>query len=137
MRQTGRMSPSPIATLRPFSGFSVNDIEAAESFYRDVLGFDVARTPFGVQLGLGDGVEVWVYERPDHTPAAYTMLNLPVDDIDAAVDELVSRGVTFERYAEIPQDEKGIARGIQANMGPDIAWFTDPAGNVLSVLQAP
>jgi catechol 2,3-dioxygenase-like lactoylglutathione lyase family enzyme len=126
-----------IASARPFSGFSVNDLDAAESFYRDALGFSVNRGSDDLQLDLGDGVSVFVYAKPDHTPASFTILNLPVDDIDAAVDELQSRGVTMERYDAMPQDDKGIARGIQANMGPDIAWFTDPAGNVLSVLQNP
>lgn len=128
---------TPIASERPFSGFSVDDLDAAEAFYRDVLGLTVERQPDGLRLGLGDGVGIWVYPKPNHTPASYTMLNLPVDDIDRAVDELVSRGVVIELYEGMPQDEKGIARGIEANMGPDIAWFTDPAGNVISVLQNP
>lgn len=128
---------TPIASERPFSGFSVDDLDAAETFYRDVLGLTVERQPDGMRLGLGDGVSIWVYPKTNHTPASYTMLNLPVDDIDRAVDELVSRGVVIELYEGMPQDGKGIARGIEANMGPDIAWFTDPAGNVISVLQNP
>ena len=128
---------TPIASERPFSGFSVDNLDAAETFYRDVLGLTVERQPDGLRLGLGDGVSIWVYPKPNHMPASYTMLNLPVDDIDRAVDELVSRGVVIELYEGMPQDEKGIARGIEANMGPDIAWFTDPAGNVIAVLQNP
>ena len=114
---------------QPFSGFSVNDIAAAERFYRDVLGLDVSEQYGMLRLRLGDDTSVLVYPKEDHVPASFTILNFPVDNIEA-VDELVRRGVTFERYDAAPQDDKGIARG----QGPDIAWFTDPAGNVLSVL---
>ena len=118
-----------------FSGFSVPDIEAARQFYGDTLGL---RTEVNQEMGgmltlhLGGGKDVLVYPKPDHTPATYTVLNFPVDDVEREVDELSAKGVRFERYAGFEQDEKGIARG----MGPDIAWFTDPAGNVLSVLQS-
>ena len=115
---------------QPFSGFSVNDIAAAERIYRDVLGLDVSEQYGMLRLRLGDDTSVLVYPKEDHVPASFTILNFPVDNIDEAVDELVRRGVTFERYDAAPQDDKGIARG----QGPDIAWFTDPAGNVLSVL---
>jgi catechol 2,3-dioxygenase-like lactoylglutathione lyase family enzyme len=104
---------------KAFSGFAVPDIEAARAFYADTLGIRTTE-----EHGL-------IYPKPDHTPADYTILNFPVDDIEAAVDQLVERGVTFKRYDGMEQDERGIMRA----GGPFIAWFTDPAGNVLSVLQ--
>jgi len=119
-----------------FSGFAVDDLDAARTFYTDVLGLDVAgmtEVPGGLlQLNIAGGHPVMVYPKPDFAPATYTILNFPVDDIDRAVDELTARGVRFERYDGFEQDEKGIQRGEE---GPLIAWFTDPAGNVLSVLQ--
>jgi catechol 2,3-dioxygenase-like lactoylglutathione lyase family enzyme len=113
-----------------FSGFAVPDIDEAERFYGDTLGLDTKVENGLLSLNIAGGRPVLVYPKPDFQPASYTVLNFPVDDIDAAVDELSSRGVTFERYEGFDQDEKGIARG----NGPDIAWFTDPAGNILSVL---
>lgn len=119
-------------TSKAFSGFSVDDLDAAEAFYRDTLGVTVNEAPGGMRsLQLTPDHAVLVYPKPNHTPASFTILNFPVDDIDAAVDELTRRGVRFERYEGIGQDEKGIMR----DLGPPIAWFTDPAGNVLSVLQ--
>jgi catechol 2,3-dioxygenase-like lactoylglutathione lyase family enzyme len=120
-----------------FSGFTVNDLAKAKEFYTKTLGLKLADESMGLQLDLPGGGSAFVYEKPDHEPAKYTMLNFVVDDIDAAVEELGKQGVTFERYPDMPmqQDEKGIARGLAANMGPDIAWFTDPAGNILAVLQ--
>lgn len=115
-----------------FSGFSVDDLNAAKEFYSKTLGLEVVEIPEGLTLRIGT-TEVFIYQKPDHTPATFTILNFPVDNIDAAVDELVKRGVTFEHYDNMT-DEKGIARGIAANQGPDIAWFKDPAGNFLSVL---
>jgi catechol 2,3-dioxygenase-like lactoylglutathione lyase family enzyme len=116
-----------------FSGFAVDDLDAARSFYGDTLGLNVSDGPMGIlSLDLADGRSIMVYPKPDFTPATYTILNFPVDDVDAAVDELTSRGVEMERYEGFDQDEKGIARG----EGPDIAWFKDPAGNILSVLRA-
>jgi len=116
-----------------FSGFAVDDLDAARAFYGETLGLNVSDGPMGVlSLDLADGRSIMVYPKPDFTPATYTILNFPVDDVDAAVDELTSRGVEMERYEGFDQDEKGIARG----EGPDIAWFTDPAGNILSVLRA-
>ncbi|MGY2009589.1 VOC family protein [Nocardia gipuzkoensis] len=114
-----------------FSGFSVDDIEAAKTFYAETLGIPVSEENGMLQLHLGGGGTVLVYPKPDHTPATFTVLNFPVPDIEAAVDELDRRDVRFERYEFAEQDEKGIHRG----GGPLIAWFTDPAGNVLSVLQ--
>jgi predicted enzyme related to lactoylglutathione lyase len=113
------------------SGFSVNDSAAAKQFYGDVLGLAVEENPEMaglLRLGIGNGV--MIYEKQDHRPATFTVLNFPVTDVDAAVDELTGKGVTFERYEGFAQDDKGISRG----QGPDIAWFTDPAGNILSVL---
>jgi hypothetical protein len=89
----------------------------------------------GTTLTLPGGATVWMYPKEDHMPATYTMLNFVVSDIDEAVDELTKKGIVFEHYPGSPQDEKGIARGKDANMGPNIAWFKDPAGNILAVLQ--
>jgi catechol 2,3-dioxygenase-like lactoylglutathione lyase family enzyme len=118
-----------------FSGFSVNDLEAARAFYVDILGLDPLDNPMGMlEFQFLHGGRVIIYPKPNHEPATFTVLNFPVDDIDATVDELAARGVVFERYEGIEHDEKGISRGKAAGMGPDIAWFTDPAGNILSVL---
>ena len=118
-----------------FSGFSVDDPERARAFYEDTLGLRVSviEGPRGsmLRLHLGSGADVFVYSKPDHTPAAFTVLNFPVPDVAAAVDELAAKGVTFQRYEGMPFDERGIMIG----GGPLIAWFTDPAGNVFSVLQ--
>ena len=115
-----------------FSSFAVSDTEAARAFYGDVLGIEVSDIPEAglLQLNISGGHPVMVYPRPDHVPATYTILNFPVPDVEAAVDALTDKGVTFERYEGFDQDEKGISRG----MGPDIAWFTDPSGNLLAVL---
>lgn len=120
-----------------FTGFSVDDIDRARGFYADVLGLEVADEHGMLDLRLATGGHVLVYPKGDHhVPAAFTVLNFPVGDIDAAVDALTAAGVTFERYPEMPEpDARGIHRGLGG--GPDIAWFTDPAGNVLSVMQEP
>jgi catechol 2,3-dioxygenase-like lactoylglutathione lyase family enzyme len=116
-----------------FSGFSTNDIDAAKRFYADTLGLDARIGDMGIlELHLAGGGEVIVYPKESHQPATFTVLNFLVEDIDAAVDELTAAGVAFERYEGMPQDAKGIMRG----NGPDIAWFTDPAGNILSVIKA-
>jgi catechol 2,3-dioxygenase-like lactoylglutathione lyase family enzyme len=115
-----------------FSGFSVDDIGRAREFYGGTLGLDVRDFEGMLELRLGGGATVLVYPKDDHVPATFTILNFPVDDVDRAVDDLTAAGVSFERYPQFDQDEKGIMRG----NGPDIAWFTDPAGNVLSVLHA-
>jgi catechol 2,3-dioxygenase-like lactoylglutathione lyase family enzyme len=117
---------------RAFSGFSVDDVPRARAFYGDTLGLDVSDQNGLLNLHIAGDRDTLIYPKPDHTPASFTILNFPVDDIDAAVDELTARGVQFERYDEFDMDEKGIARGPQ---GPYIAWFRDPAGNILSVLQ--
>ncbi|MEO5921688.1 MAG: VOC family protein [Pseudolysinimonas sp.] len=122
-----------LTTTSAFSGFSVDDQSAALAFYKDKLGLDVRDTGMGLELHVG-AIHVFIYPKDDHAPATFTVLNFEVADIDAAVDELVAAGVTLERYEGSHQDDKGIARGKSANMGPDIAWFKDPAGNILSVL---
>jgi catechol 2,3-dioxygenase-like lactoylglutathione lyase family enzyme len=119
---------------KAFSGFAVDDLEAAKKFYGDTLGIEVTEEEMGVlTLHIAGDRPVLIYPKPDFTPATYTILNFPVDDIDQAVDELTGRGVTFERYDRFEQDENGIARS--GDDGPDIAWFKDPAGNILSVLE--
>jgi catechol 2,3-dioxygenase-like lactoylglutathione lyase family enzyme len=117
-----------------FSGFSVEDIQKAQEFYSETLGLEVSEDHGMLTLHLATGGVVLIYPKDDHTPASYTILNFPVDDIEQAVDELMSKGVTFEHYENMT-DERGIARGIAKHQGPDIAWFKDPAGNILSVLQ--
>jgi catechol 2,3-dioxygenase-like lactoylglutathione lyase family enzyme len=117
---------------RAFSGFSVNDLDVAREFYGKTLGLPVEESPAGLQLKIGNGI--LIYPKLDHQPSTYTMLNFPVDSIDDAVDELTGKGITFEHYGGIT-DKKGVARGLSHDRGPDIAWFKDPAGNILSVLQ--
>jgi len=119
---------------KAFSGFSVNDLAAAKRFYGQTLGIEVEEGPDGLRLKIAGGNPIYVYPKDNHVPATYTMLNFPVDDIDKAVDDLTAKGIKFEHYDNMT-DEKGIARGRSQKLGPDIAWFMDPAGNILSVLQ--
>ena len=120
------------ANTEAFSSFAVDDLEKAREFYADTLGLKVSDGPMGVlSLDLAGGRSILVYPKPDYAPATFTVLNFPVDDVVAAVDELSGRGVKFERYEGFDQDAKGIAHG----GGPKIAWFKDPAGNILAVLQ--
>jgi catechol 2,3-dioxygenase-like lactoylglutathione lyase family enzyme len=122
--------------VKAFSGFSVDDIPAARDFYGETLGLEVTENEMGIlELHLGSGAVVIVYGKPNHIPASFTILNFDVDDVDDAVDDLNARGVVTKIYddADFPTDAKGIARG--NGRGPDIAWFKDPAGNVLSVLK--
>ena len=123
-------------TTKAFSSFAVPDIAAARAFYADTLGLEVTEEDMGplLSLHLGDGPATMIYAKPDHSPAPFTVLNFPVDDVEAAVDALTGRGVRFERYegTEMETDERGVFRG----GGPLIAWFTDPAGNTLSVIEA-
>jgi catechol 2,3-dioxygenase-like lactoylglutathione lyase family enzyme len=118
---------------RAFSGFSVDDVQKAKAFYGQTLGLEVSEAEGDLELHIAGGARILVYLKPDHTPATFTILNFPVDDLDRAVDELTRAGVRFEVYNEgdLKTDEKGIFRG-----GPRIAWFKDPAGNVLSLLEA-
>ena len=118
---------------RAFSGFSVNDVQATKQFYGETLGLEVSEAHGILTLHLAGGAEVIAYPKGDqHAPASFTILNFQVEDIDTAVDELTRRGVVFERYPGVNADEKAIVR---ATDGPLIAWFTDPSGNILSVLQ--
>src|SRR5688572_13363001 len=119
---------------KAFSGFSVDDLEAAKRFYGDTLGLEVSENPAGLTLHLAGDRPTLIYLKEDHEPATFTILNFQVDDVEAAVDALTERGVRFERYEGTPieTDEKGVFRG----GGPLIAWFKDPAGNVLSVIDA-
>lgn len=126
--------PNGFSTDGAFSGFSVDDIDAARTFYGETLGLDVRDNEMGfLNVELASGGSVFVYSKPNHEPASFTILNFPVDDVDAAVDDLNARGVTTKIYSdtEISTDAKGVQRG---DDGPAIAWFRDPAGNVLAVL---
>jgi catechol 2,3-dioxygenase-like lactoylglutathione lyase family enzyme len=120
------------ADTKAFSGFAVPDLQQARAFYEGTLGLRVSEAHDLLTLHLAGDRDTLVYPKPDHAPATYTILNFPVDDIDEAVDGLRERGVQFERYEGFEQDEKGISRSAD---GPAIAWFTDPAGNILSVLE--
>lgn len=116
------------------SSFSVNDIQKAKEFYGETLGIEVASLDYGLlELHLGGGTIVMIYPKPNHTPATFTILNFPVDDVEKAVDELNKRGVIFEQYDT--KDLKTNEKGIMSGNGPKIAWFKDPAGNILSVLE--
>lgn len=119
-----------------FSSFSVDDMPKAKTFYQDTLALNVKEDEMGMlEIHFSDGNRVMIYPKPNHTPASFTVLNFKVDDVEATVDDLVSRGVQFEHYdfEQLKTDEKGICRG---NGGPTIAWFTDPAGNIISVVEA-
>ena len=122
-----------IDTSKAFSGFSVNDVPAAREFYEKTLGMSVAEQNGMLQLTVAGGAQVLVYPKPNHEPASFTILNFPVDDVDRAVNELADRGVRFEIYKD--GDLKTDAKGIHRDNGPKIAWFKDPAGNFLSILE--
>jgi predicted enzyme related to lactoylglutathione lyase len=120
-----------LQTKSAFSSFSVNDLQKAKRFYGQTLGLKISESEMGLELHPGD-TDVFIYSKPNHAPATFTVLNFLVDDIEKAVDELQKKGVQFEHYeGEIKTDEKGIHQ----NGGPSIAWFKDPAGNILSVLE--
>ena len=119
-----------------FSSFSVNDLDKAQQFYGKTLGLDIEKAPEGLMLNLPDGSTTFIYPKSNHSPATFTILNFPVDNIDMAVDELAKRGIKFESFDEpMKTDEKGIFHGEAQGNGPNIAWFKDPAGNFLSVLE--
>src|SRR5256885_796009 len=123
-----------LAQAKAFSGMAARDIEAAHRFYSDTLGLEVVwldQENGLMSLKHGGDRETLVYVKSDHAPSNNTVLNFPVDDIDATVDELAGKGVQFERYDEFPMDDKGIMRGREAGRGPDIAWVKDPSGNIL------
>ncbi len=128
-RKTSRMFKEANA----FSSFSVNDLKVAKQFYGQTLGLDVSETAEGLQLNLAGDHKVFIYPKPNHTPASFTVLNFDVDDINLAADELTSLGLRLEKCDQpgLKTDEKGIMRG----PGPQIAWFKDPAGNILSVIE--
>jgi predicted enzyme related to lactoylglutathione lyase len=131
---TDREEPTMLADSKAFSGFAVDDLQRARAFYGETLGLKTTVLDEAnglMSLNFEGERDTIVYVKPDFVPATYTVLNFPVEDIDAAVEELAARGVSFERYEGMPQDEKGVMR----EGGPLIAWFKDPAGNVLSVLQ--
>lgn len=123
-------------TSQAFSGISVDSIPAARRFYGETLGFGVQEQMGGLHVALPGGSDLWIYPKPNHQAATYTVLNFPVDDIDAAVQALNDKGVATKIYDDhlLHTDERGIARGRAGGFGPDIAWFRDPAGNVLAVL---
>ena len=124
-----------LGTSAAFASFAVDDIDAARTFYSETLGLKVDEIPMPgglLSITLAGGGNVMVYPKPDHTPATFTVLSFPVDDLDATVDALTAAGVEMTRYDGFDQDDKGIARG---GPGPAIAWFTDPAGNILAVLE--
>jgi catechol 2,3-dioxygenase-like lactoylglutathione lyase family enzyme len=135
---TDQGGPTMLTNAKAFSGYAVDDLDKAREFYADTLGVrvEVLDADNGLMaLHHPEGRDTLVYRKDDYVPATYTVLNFQVDDIDAAVDGLAARGVRFERYDGFPQDDKGVMRGREVNRGPDIAWFTDPAGNILAVLQ--
>ena len=121
-----------------FSGYSVSNLEQAKDFYVGVLGCTLGDEQMGLSLVFPNGHTVFLYEKSDHVPATYTVLNFPVDSINDTIDQLVEKGVVMERYDNLPapQDERGVLRGKAAGMGPDIAWFRDPFGNILGVLES-
>ena len=132
--KTSRKRVSSIfSESQAFSTFSVNDLKKAKEFYGETLGLDVKETKEGLELHLEGGNTVFLYPKPNHTPASFTVLNFPVNNIDEAVDEIMELDIRLEQYnlPDLKQDERGIARG----RGPKIAWFKDPAGNILSVIE--
>lgn len=121
-----------------FSGFSVNNLEKAKVFYGEILGIEVEQTDMGLQLNIAGSTPIFVYEKADHQPATFTILNFPVDHIDEAIEALAAKGIQMEQYDlgnGAVTDEKGVLRGKSYDMGPDIAWFKDPSGNILSILE--
>ena len=120
---------------KAFSGFAVNDIQKAKQFYSEILGLNVKENQMGlIELQIEGGNHIIVYPKPNHVPATFTILNFPVENIDKSVDELINKGITFEQYeGPIKTDEKGICRS--GGKGPNIAWFKDPAGNILSLIE--
>jgi catechol 2,3-dioxygenase-like lactoylglutathione lyase family enzyme len=123
-------------TSNAFSSFAVDNLERAKEFYQKTLGLKVKDNPMGIlELELEGGTTVLVYPKPDHVPATFTVLNFPVRELEKTVDLLTERGVRFQQYPELNTDPKGISWGAKQGKEPNIAWFTDPAGNILSVLE--
>jgi catechol 2,3-dioxygenase-like lactoylglutathione lyase family enzyme len=123
-----------VAISGAFSSFAARDTDAARDFYR-TLGIEVGESAAGLHLALPGGGRVFVYPKPDHEPAGFTVFSIEVADIDAAMDELAAAGIPAIRYDGFPQDDRGVMRGRAANRGPDIAWVLDPSGNIVSVIQ--
>ena len=118
---------------KAFSSFSVNDLQEAKNFYADILQLHVADNPMGlIELHFGEDQKTLIYPKSDHQPATFTVLNFPVDNIEKTVDELTGKGIVFEQYDYLQTDEKGISRNPN---GPKVAWFKDPAGNILSIIE--
>lgn len=126
------------AFLSSFSSFSVDNIAAAKSFYAGLLGLELTDESMGLQFSLPGGGSLFMYEKPDHQPAGFTVLNFIVEDINTVIDLYIEKDIHFERYDNLPaeQDERGVLRGKAAGQGPDIAWFKDPAGNVLALIES-
>lgn len=122
--------------LAAFSGYSSGDIEASKTFYSETLGLDTKENMGGLGFSV-NGQQVFIYPKPNHQPATFTVLNFVVPNINEAVDELVGKGVTFDRYNNMPgeQEDRGVMRGKDAGMGPNIAWFKDPSGNILALVE--
>lgn len=120
-----------------FSGISTNDLAKAKDFYVNTLGLQVINEEMGLMIGLPGGAQLFIYEKEDHQPATFTVLNFVVEDIDQMIDELNEKGIKFEQYdlGVAKTDEKGVLRGKAASQGPDIAWFKDPADNILSIIE--
>ena len=125
-----------MSIVAAFSGYSSSDIPASKTFYSETLGLEVQDNMGGINFAVS-GQKVFIYPKDDHQPAAFTVLNFVTDDINAEIDSLAAKGVTFERYDNMPaeQDERGVLRGKAAGMGPDIAWFKDPSGNILALVE--
>ena len=123
--------------LNSFSGISVDNLQEAMEFYVNFLGLELTDDSMGLTLNLPGGGTLFIYEKADHEPATFTVLNFIVDDIEAVIDGYVEKGIVFERYDSLPaeQDDRGILRGKAVGQGPDIAWFKDPAGNILSLIE--
>lgn len=136
MSQKAVETKKEITFTKAFSTFSVDDLQKAKNFYDQTLGINVTETEEGLSLEFDGGVNVFLYPKSNHQPATFTVLNFPVENIDKAVDKLAERGIKFESFeGEMKTDEKGIFRGADNSQGPNIAWFKDPAGNFLSVIE--
>jgi len=128
-----------LTAISSFSGISVSSLEEARAFYVDTLELPVKNESMGLMLALPGGGQLFMYEKPNHVPAEFTVLNFVVEDIDVAIDHLVNaHGITFERYPDMPapQDERGVLRGKEFHQGPNIAWFKDPSGNILALVES-
>lgn len=122
---------------KTFSSFSVDNLDKAEDFYKNALGLSVKRQgEMGLDIDLANGGKIFIYSKPNHKPASFTILNFIVSNIDKAVDELTNKGIKFKRYKDFDQDKKGVVRSTSPELGPSIAWFTDPAKNILAIMES-